>query len=56
MEGRYDALLAVGYKDRNAIGGLHGEQQAGGVGDEAVALAGLGGPFPGVGRWFAQAG
>jgi hypothetical protein len=39
MEGGDDTEPAVGYQDGNAIGGLHGKQEAGSVGDEAVAFA-----------------
>ena len=39
VEGGDDALPAIGYQNRDAIGGLHGEQQAGLGGDLAVGAA-----------------
>lgn len=41
MNGGNDALIGIDEKNRDAIGGLHGEKQAGAIRDGGVALAGV---------------
>ena len=43
VNGGDGALLGVDQEDRNAVGGLHGEEEARSIGDQTITATGPGG-------------